>query len=215
MPTADEQSRPFFCGIVLAAGTSTRMGQPKQLLRVGDRCLLQHVLDEAGASRLDELILVLGHRAEDVRDSLRTPADDKLRFVTNPSYEGGQSSSLRLGLQAANSQAHAAAILLGDQPQVTRVLIDRILTAFKDVGTPAARPVYCAANGQRQPGHPVVLARRIWPEAEELRGDQGARQLFSAHPDWLTEIPIAGEPPLDIDSREDYAQALTVFATAR
>ena len=59
-------------------------------------------------------------------------------------------------------------------------------------------------GGLPVPGHPVVLARRIWPEVEKLRGDRGARAVLSAHPDWLLEVPVEGDPPDDVDTWEDY-----------
>jgi molybdenum cofactor cytidylyltransferase len=178
------------------------MGRPKQLLPLGDRPLLQHVVDAAVASCLDEVIVVLGHCAAEIRAA----ADlcDPVRVITNPSYGEGQSSSLHAGLRAASPCAAAAAILLGDQPHVTARLIDRMVEAFLGAGAPVVRPVYSASDGRRVPGHPVLLARRIWPTVEGLRGDQGARGLLSAHPDWLLEVPVEGEPPSDIDTWEDY-----------
>ena len=86
--------------------------------------------------------------------------------------------------------------------------IDRMLEAFASTGAPAVRPVHCAPDGTPRPGHPVVLARRLWPAACALRGDVGALQLFAEHPEWLVGIPVAGEPPPDIDLPEDYQRLL-------
>lgn len=204
MTRADAGHRPFLSGIVLAAGASTRLGRPKQLLLLGDRPLLQHVVDAALASRLDEVVVVLGHGAAEIRAALRAPADAPLRLVVHADPSRGQSSSLRLGLDSASPRATAAAILLGDQPGVGAALIDRVAAAFLDGGSPAARPVYSGAGGCAIPGHPVFLARRIWPEVGKLSGDQGARVLLSTRPDWLLQLPVEGEPPADVDTWEDY-----------
>ena len=204
---AAPEPRPFLSGIILAAGASTRMGRPKQLLPLGDRCLLQHVIDAAAASCLDEIIVVLGHRAEEIRETLRLPASRVVRIVVAADYAQGQSASLRAGLRAAGPEACAAAILLGDQPQVTSQLIDRVAREYLSSESAIARPVYSDPDGGRVPGHPVFLARRIWPEVEKLEGDQGARTLISAHPEWVSEIPIEGEPPVDIDTAEDHQHA--------
>lgn len=193
----------FLSGVVLAAGGSTRMGQPKQLLPLAGRPLLQHVLDAAADSCLDEIVLVLGHRAAEIGDALRLRSGRAIHVVINPDHADGQSGSLRLGLRSASPHAEAAAILLGDQPQVSPQLIDRLASTFLSSGSPIARPVYLA-GGRRVPGHPVFLARRAWPAAEELTGDQGARGLIAARPDWLVEIPVEGEPPRDVDTWEDY-----------
>ena len=203
MPKANVAAHRFLSGVILGAGTSSRMGQPKQLLRIGDRCLLQHVVDAALGSRLDEIILVLGDRAEEIRVAITLPS----RIVLNPDYAEGQSTSLRVGLGSANARADAAAILLGDQPGVTSELIDRVAAAFLAADLPIARPVYVGCG--RIPGHPVFLARRIWPEVERLHGDQGARVLLRVHPDWLLEVPIEGEPPADLDTPDDYQRTLT------
>jgi molybdenum cofactor cytidylyltransferase len=203
---ATPEPRPFLSGIILAAGASTRMGRPKQLLPLGDRCVLQHVVDAAVASCLDEIIVVLGHCAEEIRKTLHLPAHRVIRVVVATYYTQGQSASLRAGLRAASPQARAAAILLGDQPRVTSPLIDKIAGEYLNSKSAIARPVYTDADGGRVPGHPVFLARRIWPEIEKLEGDQGARTLIDAYPQWVSEIPIEGEPPVDIDTAEDHQQ---------
>jgi len=195
---------PFVSGIVLAAGMSRRFGRPKQLLPMGDGCLLRCVVDGALASRLDEVVVVLGHRAREVRRALACDSEPRVSLVVNPDFASGQGSSLRCGLRAADPRACAAAILLGDQPGVGAELIDRILDGFLAAESPGVRPVYPDAGGA--PGHPVLLAREIWPEVEALDGDQGARALFRKHPDWLQTIPVAGVPPTDIDTPRDLPQ---------
>jgi molybdenum cofactor cytidylyltransferase len=84
-----------------------------------------------------------------------------------------------------------------------------VAAAFITSGLPVARPVYTSSSGKRVPAHPVLLARRVWPEVEKLRGDEGARVLLRAHPEWLFAVQIEGEPPVDIDTGEDYQQALS------
>ncbi|MBI4516404.1 MAG: nucleotidyltransferase family protein [Deltaproteobacteria bacterium] len=206
LPTS-HHSRSFLSGIILAAGASRRMGQPKQLMWFGDRPLLQHVLEVAAASCLDEIVLVLGHRAEAVRQAIQLPVECPVTVVVNADYEQGQSTSLRAGLSAADSRADGAAVLLGDQPGVTGGLIGRVAAAFAGADAPVARPLYCA-DGRRIPGHPVFLARRIWPEVDQLQGDHGARALLAAHPDWVLEVSIEGAPPADIDTWDDYRRTV-------
>jgi molybdenum cofactor cytidylyltransferase len=204
MATTD--GAPRVAGVVLAAGGSRRMGAPKQLLRLGSRVLLQHVVDAALASSLDEVVLVLGHRADEVRAALTIPPGARVNTVVNSDWERGQSTSLRCGLEALGPAVSAIAVLLGDQPGLGASDIDRVVGAFLASGAAAARSVYPEAGAA--PGHPVLLARRIWPEVAALAGDTGARALFAAHPDWLLEVPLPGKPPADIDTPMDHRRAV-------
>ena len=206
-------NEPFLTGVILAAGASRRMGCPKLLLPLGDRPLLQHALDAAAASRLDEIVLVLGDRAAVVLAAIRLPSRLPVRVVVNEDPASGQSSSLRLGLRSADPRASAAAILLGDQPRVTGPLIDRVVAAFLGAGAPVVRPVYCGSHQRGVPGHPVLVDRRIWPEVETLRGDEGMRGLLARKPEWLLEVPVEGEPPGDVDTPEDYRSAAAASVT--
>jgi len=210
-PTGDAGERAFVSGIVLAAGTSRRMGQSKPLLLLDGRTLLQHVVDHALASCLDEVVVVLGHEAEAVRASLGSRPDPALRWALNPRYEEGQARSLAAGLAAADPRAHAAAVLLADQPGVEPALIDRIVGAFRESEWPALRAGYRGGSGDRQgdtpdllPAHPVVLDRSLWPALQALEGDEGARGFLQRHADWLHTLPLAGHSPPDIDTPEDY-----------
>jgi CTP:molybdopterin cytidylyltransferase MocA len=161
MSRTGRAGRAFLSGVVLAAGASARMGRPKTLLPFAGRPLLQHAVDAVAGSRLDELVLVLGAEAEAVRAALALPR--ALRVVALADASAGLSASLRAGLAAADPRADAGAVLLGDQPGVDAALVDRVADAFLAGGRPAARPFFRDARGRRVPGHPVLLARRLWP----------------------------------------------------
>ena len=228
-------AQPFISGVVLAAGSAVRMGEPKQLMPLGDRSLLQHVIDEACASHLDEVVVVLGARADEVRasiearvpdgrtsletnacgdEALRAPRSRGLRFAINEDFATGLSSSLKCGLRACDPGADAAAILLGDQPGVDAALIDTVLDAFAATRAPLTRPVFVTDAGAEVPGHPAILARAVWPAVEALRGDEGARALFARDRERVCELRIAGEPPLDVDTPDDYRRALALGSAA-
>ena len=200
--------------IVLAAGSSRRMGRPKQLLPLAGRPLLQHVLDAAAGAAVAETVLVLGHEAEAIRRAVRLAAN--ARVVVNAAYAGGQSTSLACGLGAAGEDVVAAVVLLGDQPQVTSALVDAVVAAFRRGTAAAVRPVWRDPSGAARPGHPVVLARRLWPAVAALTGDHGARTLFATHPEWLDVLPMPGDPPVDVDDPAGYqriADATTAVST--
>ncbi len=200
-------------GIVLAAGASLRMGRPKQLLPLGGRPLLQHVLDAAAASSLAGLVVVLGHEADAVGAALTLPG--RAQIVRNARYRDGQGGSLACGLAATDPRAAAVMVLLGDQPSVSSALIDELARRFRAGDAVAQRPVWRGAGGERVPGHPVVLGRRWWPDAARLCGDEGARALFAARPDWLREVVLEGPPPGDVDDADDYRRTVAAHADAR
>lgn len=188
-------------GIVLAGGTSSRLGQPKQLLVLGGKPLLQHTLDAAAAAGLDEIVVVLGHRADDVRAALTLPAG--ARTALNPDYATGQASSLRCGLSSASPGSDAAIVLLGDQPEMAASTIAAVAEGFRAGHGPIVQAAY-----RGTPSHPVLFARSVWPELMAVTGDQGAREVIKAHKDWVYRVPIDAEIPPDLDTMEDYQRLM-------
>src|SRR5690349_23912664 len=111
-------------GVVLAAGGSTRLGRPKQLLPLGGVPLLAQVLRNAAASRLDDVVLVLGHEAEAIAEAV---GEWGQRLAINPDFAAGQSTSLKVGLCAVPPDAEAMLVLLGDQPEIGPDIIDAVI----------------------------------------------------------------------------------------
>jgi molybdenum cofactor cytidylyltransferase len=185
-------------GLILAAGTSSRLGRPKQLLELGGRPLLQHVVDTASeVGCLDEVLVVLGHRASEVEEAIQLPPG--ARAVSNDVYAEGQSTSIRKGLDEVAPASAAVVVLLGDQPGVGGPAIRGVVEAYKRSGAVIVRARY--ADG---PGHPVLLARPVWPLLRELDGDVGARAVMSARPGEVEDVPVEGSAPADVDTWEQY-----------
>ncbi|MBI4261243.1 MAG: nucleotidyltransferase family protein [Actinobacteria bacterium] len=191
-------------GVVLAAGASTRMGRPKQLLELGGRPMLQHVLDAAEAAPLDEVVVVLGPEGGAVWAALRP--GPRTRAAVNPEAGAGQSTSLRLALRAVDAGSEAVVVLLGDQPTVRPQAVAAVVQAFRG----GLGPVVRAAYGGR-PGHPVLLARPAWEAAAAVEGDEGARGVLAAHPEWRSEVEVGGDPPPDVDTPGDYERIRAAF----
>ena len=187
----------MIAGVVLAAGTSSRLGRPKQLLPLQGKPLTQHVVDATIAAGLDEVVVVLGHAAEEVEAGLELPPP--ARAVVNPDYEAGQSSSLRTGLRALGPDVKAAVILLGDQPGIQFDVIRRVVRVYEDTGDPVVRASY-----EGKLGHPVLFDRKLWSELQQVEGDRGARDLLAAHPEWVATVEVKGDPPGDVDDWDDY-----------
>jgi len=182
-------------GIVLAAGTSSRFGQTKQVLELEGKALVQHAIDAAADAGLDEIIVVLGHDAERVGASLQLLA--RARTVLNPRYEDGQSTSLAAGLHAADSASEAAVVLLADQPGIAAGHIRALVDAFE-----ARRPRIVRLRFRDGPG-PALLSREVWDEARAFTGDTGGREIIAAHREWVEEVAVDGDVPVDVDRPSD------------
>jgi molybdenum cofactor cytidylyltransferase len=187
-------------GIVLAAGASSRMGAPKQLLPLAGRPLLQVVVEAACASRLDDVVVVLGANAEAVRAGV---GFGRARVVVNRRYADGMSSSLRAGVVALGDDVDRAVVILGDQPDVSAALLDSLLDAQSASGLPAAALSF---DGLLHP--PVVLRRDLWPDLLALQGDVGCRALIRAHSELVATVPAQAprHHPVDIDTPADFEQ---------
>lgn len=173
------------------------MGSPKQLATVGGRLLLEGVVAAACASRLDEVVVVLGAHAEAVREAV---GFGRARVVVNEEHEAGMSTSLRAGIAALDTDTDRAMVILGDQPDVTAALIDELLDVHRRSGLPAAA---LSVEGLLHP--PVVLSRELWPELDALEGDVGARALLRERPERVAVVE-AQHSPADIDTPEDLAR---------
>jgi molybdenum cofactor cytidylyltransferase len=194
-PTEKSCAKSPTAGIILAAGESKRFGEPKQLLRLAGRSLIEWVLAAALESDLDRVVLVLGCEHDRVRRSLPAwTGHPKCTILVNPDFRDGLSTSLRAGLARIRDDCPSAMFLLGDQPMVDAGLINLLLRQFARSDKSICAPVH---SGTR--GNPVLFGRAFYPAILRLRGDEGARGLIAAHPDRLLAVEVF----LDVDRRED------------
>lgn len=183
--------------IVLAAGMSKRMGSPKQLLRLAGETILEHTLKNVRASGVSEIVLVLGHAAENVEKEIST---ESVKIVRNPDYQQGMGTSLRTGLAAVNPQASAALIVLADQPFVQPETINQLITCHQGAKPQIVIPTF---NGFR--GNPVLLDRSVFAELQSLTGDVGCRAIFGDHTENIRKLAVNDIGILlDIDSPDEY-----------
>ena len=190
-------------GILLAAGSSSRMGTPKQLLPVGGVPLAARTAAHALSSRLDSVVAVLGHRSREIETHLlRHCADPKLTVLDNRRWAEGISTSIIAGLSFVRERFDHAMILLGDMPHVPPSVIDLLIERYLDSGACMGAVV----RGECR-CHPVVFGREMYGHLQALRGDVGARALFDAFPQQVCLVtPDAPYDPRDIDTPDDYAR---------
>jgi molybdenum cofactor cytidylyltransferase len=187
-------------GVVLGAGSSSRFGSPKQLLPFGDTTLLGRVVRNADASSLDRIVVVLGRASGELRETLDF---GRAEVVENTAYGTGCASSLLAGLDAAGEDCEAIFLLLGDQPGVLPEFIDLALSEWR-----GERPWAAVCSYRGRLGHPFVFSGDAFSDLRGLHGDKAVWKLIEAYPDRVREIEIdAGLPP-DVDTPEDYDQAL-------
>lgn len=205
-----ESSAPIY-GVLLAAGDSVRMGQPKQLLDWHGQPFVRHCTQQAQASLLAGLVVVTGAEAAAVRTALAklNPATGPdIQIINNPAYATGQASSLRVGLTALPTDAAAAVVLLVDQPFITATHINTLITAFQRSASEQPVAIVPCYGGQR--GNPVLLAQPLFAELHaELQGDQGARGVLQRHTDQVCWLAV-DDPAfvIDIDTPEDYTRVV-------
>jgi len=178
----------------------------KQLIPVGGETLIEQVLAPILGSRLDDVVVVLGHQAREIETVIacRFP-DPRLHIIENRQYLQGMASSLAAGIASVEGTHDHAMIFLADMPGITARLIDRLLDAFLASGMRIG-----AVKGEGRPAHPVIFSRELYGELKGLTGDAGARPLLHKYSDTTCLVePEAGYDSFDIDTPKDYAQFQT------
>jgi molybdenum cofactor cytidylyltransferase len=194
MPASTERR---VAGLVLAAGGSRRLGEPKQLLPYRDTTLLGHVVATARACGFDQLVVALGGSADQVRAQVDLNGTD---VVVNDSFGAGCSSSIAATLPALDARCDTLVLMLGDQPGVTPAAVDALLAGRGD-----APLAVCRYDDGR--GHPFAFGREVFADLAALHGDKGVWKLLDQRAAAVVEVAVPGPVPLDVDTWEDY-QAL-------
>lgn len=192
--------RSFTTGLVLAAGGSTRLGQPKQLLDYHGRTLLDATLESARRCRFDQLIVAVGGAGDDVRATVDLSGCD---VVDNVHYTTGCSSSIVAALEVIDARTEALVLLLGDQPGVEPSSVDALRIAA--VSADAALAVCRYDDGR---GHPFWFARSVFADLADLHGDKAVWKLLESGRYPVAEAVIDGAVPIDVDTWADYERLL-------
>ncbi len=184
--------------IILAAGESSRLGSPKQLLVYSGATLLQHSIEAAQLSDAGSVIVVLGANAGLISKELKNTT---VKVVINPEWKEGMASTIRCGLQTLvemNPQVETAIFIVADQPFVTVGLLNNLMDVNRK-----ERSSIVASKYDDTFGTPVLFSNRYFPELLELTGDVGAKSLVRKY---LKETAFVHFPKgnIDIDTMEDY-----------
>ncbi|ASS92567.1 nucleotidyltransferase family protein [Peribacillus simplex] len=192
---------PKIGAIILAAGMSIRMGEPKLLLPLRGQPLFRHAIDSILGSSMQPLYLVAGKYIEEIRQ--HSEDYPGLKIIHNPNYADGMSTSLKLGIQSIKEHVDAVMIFLADQPLISRDVIQALIEKYiecKDDGVRIVRPKY-----KGEAGHPILVDAVILKEFHSIEGDQGGKSIIQKY-DAMTETVSFDNSMwgFDIDTPEDY-----------
>jgi len=189
--------RKFISGLVLGAGASSRLGQPKQLLPYRGTTLLGWVVAQAQqAGALDEVVVVLGRSADEIRERVDFGG---ARVVDNPIFGEGCASSYRRGIGAIDPGSQAVMILLGDQPGVEPETMNRVAECWR-----GSEHQIMLTSYRGRAGHPMIFAKPLFELLVDLHGDKAAWKLVDAHPGLVGKTEFDLALPQDVNTQEDF-----------
>jgi len=192
--------------VVLAGGKSERMGQNKLLLCLNGKTLIETNLDALTAARINDQVVVLGHRLEDIVEVIK-PRLGRVKLALNVDYEKGMVSSFQTGLIVI-SNVEAAFLVLGDQPIIDPKLLTAMIQKMETSGALIVNPIH---NGKK--GHPLLFSRQLFGEIMTLKDTQTIRDIVYAHADRLVTVEAPSWVTVDIDTPVDYKRISDLIKT--
>jgi molybdenum cofactor cytidylyltransferase len=184
----------FVTGLVLAAGKSSRLGQPKQLLPYRGTTLLDATLQLARWCRFDQLLVTVGGASQEVQDVIDFTGAE---VVVNQEFATGCSSSISAAVNVVDPRSTGIVLMLGDQPGVTPAAVHRLTAGA--ASSPLGICHY--ADGR---GHPLWFHRDVFDDLGTLHGDKAVWKLLESGRYDVADVEIEGPIPLDVDTWDDY-----------
>ena len=184
--------------LILAAGRSSRMGRPKQLLNYRGKSLLQHTIDIALESEAKTVIVVLGYEAGKIENYIQKKTAVVLK---NAEWESGMATSISMGISFLQEQAVLAdnvLIMVCDQPHVSKELINRLIQTQEE-----NKHSILACSYANTIGTPAIFSKEYFDELSKLRGDRGAKSILNKYAEIVGNISFS-KGSIDIDTSENY-----------
>jgi len=184
--------------VILAAGSSSRLGEPKQLLEFDGMTLLSHSIIEAANSNCSIAVVVIGANADFIAKEID---GDIVHIIANKNWDEGMSSSLRLGLKTLRKidpKIDAVIFMTCDQPYISSSVLNDLISKYQQSGKPIVTSNYGEAIGP-----PTLFHKSFFSELMELKGDVGAKKIIQQHNDEVATV-LFTKGNIDIDTKKDY-----------
>jgi molybdenum cofactor cytidylyltransferase len=196
--TEIEQGKIHVAAVILAAGKSARLGQPKQLFEFNGKTFIENTIETAIKACLNPIIVVLGYKARQINKIIEK-YNDSITILENREWMHGQSSTLRVAIPLLK-QSNFTIFLLADQPQIPLELLKKLISAINST----QNNIVATYVGEKR-ANPVAFSQNLYGELAEIKGDQGGRFLFDKH--CIEKVEWADERILiDVDTPEDYVR---------
>jgi molybdenum cofactor cytidylyltransferase len=191
-------AEPHIAAVILAAGQSRRMGQPKMILPWGNLTVIGQVASVLAEAGVEEIVAVVGGARQKVEAAL---AGMPVRTVFNPRFEEDEMTpSLQAGLRALRTDTRGCLVVLGDQPQIEGAIVKEVLATFLSSGADLVIPSY-----QMRRGHPWLISKSMWKEIQALQPPDTLRDFINWHADRIHYLNVSSPSVLkDLDTPGDY-----------
>lgn len=191
----------MICAMILGAGESKRMGKPKLLLPVGEKTMIETIVETIDQSKADKIVVILGSNRSKIEKTIK---NFPLKVIYNPDYQKGMLSSVQCGFQAMPEDCQAVLVVLGDQPGIQTDVVNKLIDAYTGSNKGIVLPVY-----KKERGHPVLIDMKYRAEVEKLSPDIGLRGVVYNYPEDVLEVEVEMPSILrDIDDEADYSREL-------
>ncbi|WP_209123759.1 NTP transferase domain-containing protein [Alkalihalobacillus sp. BA299] len=200
------------CAVILAAGCSTRMGSPKQLVSIDDKYMLEHVIERVAWHPFEKIRVVIGHHAKTIQQSIQL-TDPRIEWTVNQEYKKGQSTSFQLAFVNLPSSISSVMIFLGDQPFIKNNTISYIMKVGSNHRQRKSSPVVIRPTYKNQVGHPVFFKHYEKLDLSSVIGDSGGQKLMKSIKEKIY-LPVSDAfITFDVDTPADYGRALSIVAS--
>jgi molybdenum cofactor cytidylyltransferase len=205
-----EDQNIHIAGVILAAGSSSRMGVANKLLmKYKSHSVIEEVIKHMAESMLDEIVIITGYESDIIDKRIKLYRSDKVTTIYNPDYQKGRAESIKKAVRYFDKCADALLFMVADKPGVDSALINRAILEYKKH---QPRLLYVETPDGR--GHPIIFSSRLFGELLMLEGDRVGDNLIAKYTN-DTFVLVDDAVQIDINNEEDYRRLLEIGGDKR